>query len=71
MENTFGFIGCGNMGGTLAECALKAAEGKSILVNDKDKAKALKLQEEYGARSVGIRELASEAKMIFLGVKPR
>ena len=71
MENTFGFIGCGNMGGTLAECALKAAEGKSILVNDKDEAKALKLQEKYGARSVGIRELASEAKMIFLGVKPQ
>ena len=71
MEKTYGFIGCGNMGGTLAACAAKAAGGSLILVNDRDTSKALALQEEWGARAVGIRELAEKAYMIFLGVKPQ
>ncbi|MBO4361131.1 MAG: pyrroline-5-carboxylate reductase [Eubacteriaceae bacterium] len=71
MGNTFGFIGCGNMGGTLAACAARATDPKSILVNDKDTGKALGLQERCGVTSVGIAELARQADMIFLGVKPQ
>ncbi|MBR2780748.1 MAG: NAD(P)-binding domain-containing protein, partial [Eubacteriaceae bacterium] len=71
MERTYGFIGCGNMGGTLAACAAKAAGGSSILVNDRDEDKALALQKEWGARPVEITELAERCDMIFLGVKPQ
>lgn len=71
MERTYGFIGCGNMGGTLAACAAKAAGGSSILVNDRDADKALALQKEWGARPVEITELAERCDMIFLGVKPQ
>ena len=66
-----GFIGCGNMGGALAVCAAKAAGNTEILLNDRDREKALALFGKTGGEYREITVLAAEADYIFLGVKPQ
>ena len=64
-----GFIGCGNMGGALAE-AISAVTGVEALVFDCDKAKTKRLCEGFGCKPVEGSELARTCDFIFLGVKP-
>lgn len=68
--NTFGFIGCGNMGGTL--CAAVAKSGKAkILVSDSDAAKAERLAKSINAGIAENKTIAETCKFIVLGVKPQ
>ena len=64
-----GFIGCGNMGGALAE-AISTAPGVEALVFDFDKAKTERLKEKCGCIPTEAEELAKVCDFIFLGVKP-
>ena len=64
-----GFIGTGNMGSALARAAA-ATDGTEIMLYDKSKVLADSVAEELGARSVSLSDIATEADMIFLGVKP-
>ncbi len=66
---TIGFIGCGNMGGTLAAAAAKTAH--SILVADASAEKAAAFAATHGAAATDNGTLAETADMIFLGVKPQ
>lgn len=66
---TFGFIGAGNMGGTLAAAAAKS--GLDIAVCDKAAEKAAKLCEETGAVSATNEDIARNSEFIVLGVKPQ
>ena len=68
--NTFGFIGCGNMGGTLAAAVAKAAKD-SIAIADNDGAKTEKLAKTAGGKVMTNSEIAKECRYIFLGVKPQ
>ncbi len=68
---TFGFLGCGNMGGALAAAVAASVGGARVLLCDKDSEKANRLAEEISASTVSITELASDADCIFLGVKPQ
>ena len=66
-----GFIGCGNMGGTLAAVAAKSAGGESILVADHNMEKLAALQSAYSCiRSTAV-QAAAESGFVFLGVKPQ
>ena len=68
-EKTFGFIGCGNMGGALATAACKSGVGRVLLAN-RTQAKA----EAWAARREGMGAavaVAENAGYIFLGVKPQ
>ena len=74
-EKTFGFIGCGNMGGALATAACKSGVGRVLLANRTQvKAEALAARLEGMGAAVAVAEnagVAEEADYIFLGVKPQ
>ncbi len=64
-----GFIGCGNMGGTLAKAAAKS--GNEIFLADYNQDKAKELAEEIGGKDLGNVDIVAGCDLIFLGVKPQ
>ena len=71
MNNTFGFIGTGNMGGALAKAAAKGMDPAAIFLANKTQAKAEALAAELGCNPVCAEEVAKQCGFIFLGVKPQ
>ena len=65
-----GFIGIGNMGGALALVVSRTVPGKYILVCSRNMSHAEAFAEENYFTAVDKTELAKEAEVIFLGVKP-
>ena len=66
-----GFIGTGNMGGALARAAAKSVAKENLLLADAYAPVAEKLAEELGCKAVTVAEIAQNADVIFLGVKPQ
>ncbi len=66
-----GFIGCGNMGGALCRAAAKSVGGENILAFDPNEEKLNALSKEISAKKATLEEVSSEAKYIFMGVKPQ
>lgn len=66
-----GFIGCGNMGGTLAAVAAKSVGGACILTADHNAPKLAALERDYGCVPGTAAQVAAESRVIFLGVKPQ
>ncbi len=66
---SFGFIGCGNMGGTLAIAVAKTE--KNITVADRSVKVAERIASETGAAVVTNTEIAENCRYIVLGVKPQ
>ncbi len=62
---TFGFIGAGNMGGTLAAAAAKS--GLGIAVSDKSAEKAEELAKKTGALPTTNEDIAHNSEFIVLG----
>ena len=71
MNNTFGFIGTGNMGGALARAAAKAMAAENILLSDSYAPVAEKLAQELGGKAVSVDTVAATAGFVWLGVKPQ
>lgn len=71
MKDTFGFIGCGNMGGALASAVAKTVSGTQITLCDASPEKVERLAASFGARVTDAATLAGECRYIFLGVKPQ
>lgn len=71
MKATFGFIGVGNMGGTLCSAVIKQAGGQNVFAADFDAEKASKFCSENGCRLSSNDEIAQKCDYIFLGVKPQ
>lgn len=71
MKYEFGFIGCGNMGGAIAEAVAKSANGASLACADNFREKCKRLKESYGFDIVETEQIAKDARFIFLGVKPQ
>lgn len=71
MSVTFGFIGCGNMGGALAKAVSKVDFEKEIYLYDLDVSKAQSLADEVSGQVSDIKNIAIECKYIFIGVKPQ
>lgn len=67
----YGFIGAGNMGGALANALSKKISGDRIFISDINKEKAEGLSHELGAIPSSNKQIAKEAKFIFLAVKPQ
>lgn len=67
----FGFIGTGNMGGALASAVAKTIGGERMLLADYFMDKAKELAEKLGATAADNDTLASEARYLYLGVKPQ
>ena len=70
-EYTFGFIGCGNMGGALARAIAKSVKGASLLLCDANAEKAELLAGEIGGASLSLEEVVGKSDYLFLGVKPQ
>lgn len=71
MNNTFGFIGTGNMGSALARAAAKNLAATNIILSDSYAPVAEKLAQELGCCAVSVDTVAANATFIFLGVKPQ
>ncbi len=74
MNNSIGFIGCGNMGGALAKAAAKSVllTPGQIFIADKNTAQAEKMAKALGGAMVGTnQEIANYCDYIFLAVKPQ
>lgn len=71
MARTYGFIGCGNMGGALARALAKTVDGSSILLANRTAAKAEALAAEIGATVATANEIAASCDVIVMGVKPQ
>ena len=71
MKYTLGFIGCGNMGGALAQAASQSLDGKQIALCDFDKTKVEKFVNAFGAAATSAQEIAKEARFVVLAVKPQ
>lgn len=71
MSKKIGFIGVGNMGGTLAKVAKDHAGCENILVSSRTFEKAQSFARENGFTPMSSGELAQRAQIIFLGVKPQ
>lgn len=67
----YGFIGTGNMGSALARAAAKSCPAEEIGLSNRTPSKAEALAKQLGCRSMSVKEVAGEAKYIFLGVKPQ
>lgn len=67
--NTIGFIGCGNMGGALAQALPKA--GHDIFLSNRTQSKADALALKIGATVTDNQTIAKTCDLIFLGVKPQ
>ena len=65
-----GFIGIGNMGGALAQAVSRTVPGNYILVCSRNMAHAEAFAEENYFTLSGKTQIAKEADVIFLGVKP-
>ncbi len=66
-----GFIGCGNMGGTLASVAAKSVGGAKVIIADHHSEKLAQLKKAYGCVAGTAVEAAAESRFLFLGVKPQ
>lgn len=71
MNKTFGFIGCGNMGGALAKAVSGAGYENDILLADINSERAEALAKEISAEPSDALKIANECKFIFIGVKPQ
>lgn len=71
MGKTFGFIGCGNMGGALAKAVSEAGYKNDILLADINKERVETLGQEISAEPADAQKIAQECKFIFIGVKPQ
>jgi pyrroline-5-carboxylate reductase len=69
MIKTIGFIGCGNMGGAIAKAVAK--KDVTLMLSDSFKEKAEDLANEIGGKVSNNTEIAKNADLIFLGVKPQ
>ena len=71
MKYQFGFIGCGNMGGALAQAVAKSVSPAKIALCDTDINKAAALAEACGTAIETLEGIATECAYIFLAVKPQ
>ena len=71
MKYEFGFIGCGNMGGAIADAVAKSVDGSKLACADYDAGKCARLKEAYGFDVTDAAGLAANSRFIVLGVKPQ
>ena len=71
MVKTFGFIGCGNMGGALAKAVSEAGYKNDILLTDINEERVNTLAKEIVAEPSDAQTISKECKFIFVGVKPQ
>ena len=67
----FGFLGCGNMGGALAQAAAKTLRRDRLAVCDADPKKTEPFEATGSATVVDLATLVEESEYLFLAIKPQ
>ena len=71
MENRkIGFIGGGNMGGALAQAAIRSLGAENVLLSDSTPTNTKVLSQNIGATPSTHKEIAETCRLIFIAVKP-
>lgn len=68
---TYGFIGCGNMGGAVARAVCRGAGAQQVVLANRTAAKAQTLAAELGCTAADNAAVAQRCDVIFLCVKPQ
>ena len=71
MKYTFGFIGCGNMGGALAKAVAESDADVALLLCDACAERAETKALALGATANAMQTVVRESDYLFLGVKPQ
>ena len=71
MKYECGFIGCGNMGGAIADAVAGAVDSSKLAAADFFSEKTERLKNKYGYNVETTEGIAKESRFIFLGVKPQ
>ena len=71
MEERYGFIGTGNMGGAVARAVCRAVGGEKVLLCNRTPEKARCLAQELGCGTADNETAAASCRYLFLGVKPQ
>ena len=71
MEERYGFIGTGNMGGAVARAVCRAVGGEKVLLCNRTPEKARRLAQELGCGTADNETAAASCRYLFLGVKPQ
>ncbi|MBE6530314.1 MAG: pyrroline-5-carboxylate reductase [Ruminococcaceae bacterium] len=70
-QYTFGMIGCGNMGGALAQAAAKVLSSSKLAICESNPEKISQLRGEGFATVTGLSEIAKNSQFVILAVKPQ
>ena len=68
---TFGMIGCGNMGGALAQAAAKVLSSSKLAVSDSNPERCAQLREQGFATVTDLMDIAKNSQYVILAVKPQ
>lgn len=71
MKYEFGFIGVGNMGGSLAAAVCRVLPRGSVAVCDTDEKKTKVFEQTYGAAVLSLDAIAACCRFLVFGVKPQ
>lgn len=66
-----GFIGVGNMGGALAQAAIRSVGAENVAVADKNEAALDAFCAQHGCTPLSNEELIGACEFVFLGIKPQ
>ena len=70
-QYTAGFLGAGNMGGALAQAAIRTAGAENVILTCKTEAHTRAAAERLGCASGPAAEIIRSSRFVFLGVKPQ
>ena len=70
-QYTAGFFGAGNMGGALAQAAIRTAGAENVILTCKTEAHTRAAAERLGCASGPAAEIVRSSRFVFLGVKPQ
>ena len=68
---TAGFLGAGNMGGALAQAAVKSAGAEKVILTCKTPEHTRAAAERLGCAAGTAEEVLTQSRFVFLGVKPQ
>ena len=70
-QYTAGFLGAGNMGGALAQAAIRTVGAENVILTCKTEAHTRAAAERLGCASGQAAEIIRSSRFVFLGVKPQ
>lgn len=71
MQYEAGFLGAGNMGGALAQAAIRVVGAERVILTCKSAAHTRAAAERLGCASGSVEQIVQNSRFVFLGIKPQ